>query len=350
MITLQDFLSQVCTNPVLAVTVLLTLGVILVNGWTDAPNAIATCISTRCMRASHAIIMAAVFNFLGVLIMTLINTKVALTIYNMVDFGGNTHEATVALCAALFAIVVWAVVAWLFGIPTSESHALIAGLSGAAIALHSSLGGINFAEWVKVLYGLALSTLLGFVMGYACTKAIELFCKHMDRGKTTRFFRGAQVAGGAGMAFMHGAQDGQKFMSVFLLGIFLTRGESVNEFAIPIWLMVLCSVVMGLGTSIGGYRIIKSVGMDMVKLQPYQGFAADTAGTLCLLLSSVTGIPVSTTHTKTTAIMGVGAAKRLSAVNWKIVREMVLTWVLTFPGCGLLGYVMAKLFMMLFKA
>ena len=137
-------------------------------------------------------------------------------------------------------------------------------------------------------------------------------------------------------------------MGVFLLGIFLVQGQNVNEFVIPIWLMVLCSVVMGLGTSIGGYRIIKSVGMDMVKLQPYQGFAADSAATLCLLLSSLTGIPVSTTHTKTTAIMGVGASKRISAVNWKIVGEMTLAWVLTFPGCGLLGYLMAKLFIMLF--
>ena len=344
-IPLTDFLSQVFSNPMLAVTVALTLGVIMVNGWTDAPNAIATCVSTRSMRAPNAIIMAAVFNFLGVLVMTLINSKVAMTIYNMVDFGGNTHEATVALCAALFAIVVWA---WAFGIPTSESHALIAGLSGAAIALHSSLDGINFSEWVKVLYGLALSTVLGFGTGFAATRLTERCCRNLNRRKTTAFFKKAQIAGGAGMAFMHGAQDGQKFMGVFLLGIFLVNGQTATEFSVPMWLMVLCSVVMALGTSIGGYRIIKSVGMDMVKLQPYQGFAADAGATLCLLLSSLTGIPVSTTHTKTTAIMGVGASRRLSAVNWKIVGEMALAWVLTFPGCGLLGFVMAKLFMWIF--
>lgn len=347
-IPLTDFLSQVFSNPMLAVTVALTLGVIMVNGWTDAPNAIATCVSTRSMRAPNAIIMAAVFNFLGVLVMTLINSKVAMTIYNMVDFGGNTHEATVALCAALFAIVVWATAAWAFGIPTSESHALIAGLSGAAIALHSSLDGINFSEWVKVLYGLALSTVLGFVTGFAATRLTERCCRNLNRRKTTAFFKKAQIAGGTGMAFMHGAQDGQKFMGVFLLGIFLVNGQTATEFSVPMWLMVLCSVVMALGTSIGGYRIIKSVGMDMVKLQPYQGFAADAGATLCLLLSSLTGIPVSTTHTKTTAIMGVGASRRISAVNWKIVGEMALAWVLTFPGCGLLGFVMAKLFMWIF--
>ena len=269
-ISFSDFIAQMLSSPMLAITVVLTLGVILVNGWTDAPNAIATCVSTRCMRAQEAIIMAAIFNFLGVLVMTMINSRVAMTIYNMVDFGGNTHEATVALCAALFAIVVWATAAWAFGIPTSESHALIAGLSGAAIGLHGSLGGINFAEWVKVLYGLVLSTCLGFGSGFLLTRVVEGICSRMDRARTRGFFQGAQIVGGAGMAFMHGAQDGQKFMGVFLLGIFLVQGQNVSEFAIPVWLMILCSVVMGLGTSIGGYRIIKSVGMDMVKLLPYR--------------------------------------------------------------------------------
>ena len=348
-ISLPEFLQQMVSNPAFAITVLLTLGVILVNGWTDAPNAIATCVSTRSISARGAILMAAVFNFLGVLVMTLVNATVAETIYKMVDFGGDTHQALIALCAALFAIVTWATAAWKFGIPTSESHALIAGISGAAMALHNGLSGINGAEWIKVIYGLGLSTVLGFGMGWITVKLTEMICRRMDRRKTQGFFQGAQIAGGAAMAFMHGAQDGQKFMGVFLLGCFLAQGQgNVTNFQIPIWLMVLCSLVMALGTSIGGYRIIKAVGMDMVKLEKYQGFSADLAGAGCLLVSSLTGIPVSTTHTKTTAIMGVGAAKRLSSVNWGVVKEMVWTWVLTFPGCGLIGFLMAKLFMWIF--
>ena len=348
-ISLGEFVSSLIQNPALAITVLLTLGVIMVNGWTDAPNAIATCVSTRSMRPRAAIFMAAVFNFLGVLVMTMLNATVAETIYNMVDFGGDTHQALVALCAALFAIVTWATAAWWFGIPTSESHALIAGISGAAIALHGGFEGINGNEWIKVLYGLVLSTLLGFAMGFATVRLTEFFCRNLNRNKTTPFFRYAQIGGGAAMAFMHGAQDGQKFMGVFMLGIFLAQGQGeVTTFQIPIWLMILCSAVMALGTSIGGYRIIKAVGMDMVKLEKYQGFSADLAGAGCLLISSLTGIPVSTTHTKTTAIMGVGAAKRLSSVNWGVVKERILTWVLTFPGCGLIGYLMAMLFMKLF--
>ena len=344
---LSEFFQLVTTSPMIAITVLLTLGVILVNGWTDAPNAIATCVSTRAMKPKVAILMAAIFNFLGVFVMTLLNAKVATTIYKMVDFGTDAKEATVALCAALVAIVVWATAAWKFGIPTSESHALIAGLTGAAIAMHNGLGGVSGNEWMKVLIGLVLSSVLGFGLGLGSAKLTELLFRRADRPKTTGFFRGAQICGGASMAFMHGAQDGQKFMGVFLLGIAMASGQTgVSEFSIPIWLMILCSVVMALGTSIGGYRIIKSVGMDMVKLQTHQGFAADLAAALCLLIASLTGIPVSTTHTKTTAIMGVGASRRLSAVNWGVVKEMVLTWVLTFPGCGLLGYLVVKLFML----
>ena len=348
-VSLSAFLQQLVTSPPLLITVLLTLGVILVNGWTDAPNAIATCVSTRSINPRHAIWMAAAFNFLGVLVMTALNATVAQTIYKMVDFGGDPHQALIALCAALFAIVTWATAAWAFGIPTSESHALIAGLSGAAIALHGGLSGINGGEWVKVLYGLVLSTLLGFALGWLCTKAIEFLFRRADRQKTLEPFRWAQIGGGAAMAFMHGAQDGQKFMGIFMLGIFLAGGQGdAQSFQIPLWMMILCSLVMALGTSIGGMRIIKAVGMDMVKLEKYQGFAADLAGAGCLLLSSLTGVPVSTTHTKTTAIMGVGAAKRLSSVNWGVVKEMLLTWVLTFPGCGLIGYLMAKLFIWIF--
>ncbi len=346
---ITEFISQMLQNPMLLVSTVLTLGVILVNGWTDAPNAIATCVSTRAIEVRKAIVMAAVFNFLGVCVMTAINASVAMTIYNMVDFGGDARLSLIALCAAMAAIVIWATAAWYFGIPTSESHALIAGISGAAVAIQNSFSGINGAEWVKVFYGIFLSTFLGFVLGFLMSKLTVLLFQNQNRMKSERFFSGAQVAGGAAMAFMHGAQDGQKFMAIFLLGAAFADGQTeTSTFTVPIWLMVLCSVVMGLGTSIGGYRIIKSVGMDMVKLKPYQGFAADLSATLCLLLSSLTGIPVSTTHTKTTAIMGVGAARRLKNVNWSVVKELILTWVCTFPGCGLLGFVMAKLFLMLF--
>ena len=345
-VSLSYFLQGMAESPVLLITVLLTLGVIFVNGWTDAPNAIATCITTRCLGARQAILLSAVFNFLGVLIMTHINSAVASTISNMVDFGSNTQEAIIALCAALFSIVVYSVGASFFGIPTSESHSLIAGLTGAAIAIHGSLAGVNGAEWVKVIYGLVLSLALGFASGWVLCKLVTLVCYRMNRRKTDRFFQGAQIFGAAAMSFMHGAQDGQKFIGVLFLGMAFHNGQtSVVGMAIPVWLMLLCSCVMGVGTSVGGEKIIKSVGMDMVKLEKYQGFSADLSAAFCLLLSSVFGIPVSTTHTKTSAIMGVGAVKRLSAINFGVVKDMMLTWVFTFPGCGLISFVMAKIFM-----
>lgn len=348
-VSLSFFIEQITGNPVLAITVFLTLCVIFVNGWTDAPNAIATCVSTRSMDVRAAIVMSAVFNFLGVLVMTMVNSTVAMTITNMVNFQGQNENALIALCAALFAIVIWAVAAWYFGIPTSESHALIAGLSGAAIALQDGLSGINGAEWLKVIYGLVLSTILGFGAGFLCCKLIILLFSRIDRRKTEGIFRYGQIFGGAAMSFMHGAQDGQKFMGVLLLGVVLVNNaDTTAGIALPVWMMLLCSVVMGLGTSVGGKKIIKSVGMDMVRLEKYQGFSADIASAGVLLLSSLLGIPVSTTHTKTTCIMGVGAVKRLSAINFSVVKEMVMTWILTFPGCGLIGFVMAKLFMIIF--
>ena len=281
--------------------------------------------------------------------MTLISSGVAQTIFNLVDFGGDSYIAVVALCAAMISVVIWSSVAWYLGLPTSESHALIAGLSGAGIGLSNSFKVLNWAEWLKVLYGIVFSILFGLILGYIIVHIIMRLFKNVERRKTTSIFTKAQIVGSAGMAFMHGAQDGQKFMGVFMLGAFLAQGQHVSSnFVIPIWMMILCSAAMAFGTSVGGYRIIKSVGINMVKLEKYQGFAADLAGVISLLITTLLGIPVSTTHSKTTAIMGVGAAKGLNKVNWNIVKNMASSWILVFPGCGLLGYVMANIFIRIF--
>lgn len=348
-ISFMDYMQYLVHEPVLMVITILMLGVMLVNGWTDAPNAIATCVSTRSIKPKTAILMAVICNFAGVLLMTSFNATVAETIFKMVDFGNDANEALIALCAALVAIIVWSLAAWKFGIPTSESHALIAGLSGSAIALHNGLSGIHGSEWMKVLYGLILCLILGFGFGWLFVKGVERICRHKDRRKMKSFFHYSSVFSGAAMAFMHGAQDGQKFMGVFLLGVFMAHGAGHEVgLHIPIWMMILCSLAIGIGTSIGGYKIIKAVGMDMVRLEKYQGFSADSAASLCLLGFSLTGIPVSTTQTKLTSVMGVGAAKRLSSVDWSFVKNMILTWILTFPGAGLIGFIITKVFIALF--
>ena len=347
--SILEFWNQMTANPLLFMAVVLTMGVILVNGWTDAPNAIATCVVTRCMAPKTAILMAAIFNFFGVFFMTLLNATVAETITKMVDFGADADLAIIALSASLFAIVLWATISWIFGIPTSESHALIAGLTGSAIALHNSLEGVNKTEWIKVIYGIGISVGLGFGLGWIVCKTVTIIFRNTDRRKSEPFFSGAQIVGAASMAFMHGAQDGQKFMGVVLLCVYMSKGQAMPvDIHIPIWLMMICSMVMALGTAMGGKKIIKSVGMDMVKLEKYQGFSADIAAAASLFICSIFSLPVSTTHAKTTSIMGVGAVKRVTAINFSVVEEMVLTWVLTFPGCGLVGYLMTKLFMFLF--
>lgn len=333
------------------VSLLLVLAVVFVNGWTDAPNAIGSAVATKVFRPRTAIIVAVIFNFLGVLIMTAISSQVADTISKMVDFGHSSNsDALIVLAASLFAIVLWAVAAWYFGIPTSESHALIAGLTGSALAL-GGLSSIDMNQWFKVLIGLFLSSVIGFGSGFGISKLIEAAFKRVHRQKSEPFFVKGQAGAAAGMAFLHGAQDGQKFMSVFMLALFLNNMADKSPdgtFVIPLWVMILCSLTMGVGTAVGGWRIIKTVGLDMVKMKTYQGFASDLAAGACLLFASLTGLPVSTTHTKTTAIMGVGSARRLSAVNWSIAMDMVWAWVLTFPGCGLIGYLMAKLFLFIF--
>ena len=345
----SSFIINLTQSFPLCIITLLLLSVILVNGWTDAPNAIATCVSTRSIKPKKAIYMAAVFNFLGVLVMTMLSSTVAESLHSIANFGNNATSALIALCAGLVAIVLWAILAWYFGIPTSESHALIAGVSGAAIAIQKGMSGINLHEWEKVILGLALSVIIGFIAGFVITKLIEGICKNIDRRRTIPFFKKLQVFSGASMAFMHGAQDGQKFIGIFLLAIELSSGiTNTGSAQIPFWLMVLCSFIMTLGTSIGGYKIIKTVGMKMVKMEPYQGAAADIASSSSLLLCTCLGIPVSTTQVKTTAIMGVGVSRRLSSVNLKIVKNMFLAWIITFPACGLLGYVTSLLFLKLF--
>ena len=243
-----------------------------------------------------------------------------------------------------FVVIGFGVVPFAFSSDRPLRKLLVIALMNAMIVVAEA---VSIAAWYAVV-GLDITdydVVRSHMGAFVCTHILHLLV-------LTALFSGFHAA--LGRFDRTGAVDMRGFVwfpviQAVLLGAALANGQAdASTFTVPLWLMVLCSLVMGLGTSIGGYRIIKSVGMDMVKLKPYQGFAADFAATLCLLLSSLTGIPVSTTHTKTTSIMGVGAARRMSNVNWSIVKDLVLTWVCTFPGCGLLGYIMAKLFLLWF--
>ena len=253
MISFSQFLVMVSQNPFLAIVIALVLGTIFVNGATDAANAIAEPVGTRSIGVNAAIAMSVVCNFVGLVAMTFVSTAVADTVSGMVDFGGDTHAALIALAAATVGIVAWGVGAWIFGIPTSESHALIAGLTGGAMAVSGGLGGVNVGEWMKVIYGLVLSTVLGYAAGWGIAKVIPVLCKNANRRRANDFFGRMQVVGAAGVALMHGAQDGQKFMSTAMLAVALSQGLGAADMGgFPLWIEVMCAGCMAFGTAMGG--------------------------------------------------------------------------------------------------
>jgi PiT family inorganic phosphate transporter len=345
-LSLGVFLGQLSVHPALIIILVLVLGVTIVSGATDAPNAIATAVSTRCLSPGVALGLAAVFNFLGLVGMTYISTAVAHTMFNMVDFSGDTHLALMALIAAMIGSIGWGFFCWWKGIPASKSHSLIAGMTGGAIAVNG-LGGVVIGEWMKVIYGMVFSLVAGFLLGWLMVKIVEFLFHRVARYRANRICTVVQDICACALSFLHGAQDGQKFMSVALLGIALSFGmETSGDTSFPLWLMIMCSLAISLGTLIGGKRIIKSVAMDMVKLEKYQGVASSLTTVITLLVSSLTGMPVSTSHCSTAAIMGVGASRNPRKVKWDVAWGMVKAWILTFPCCGFIGWVLAKLFML----
>ncbi|MGI5893384.1 MAG: inorganic phosphate transporter [Candidatus Merdivicinus sp.] len=337
----NEFMDLLCSSPGLIVASVMIVILMFVNGWTDAPNAVACCISTRALPPRKAVRLAVVMNFFGVLAISVVSSTIAKSMIQLVDFG--TGDALITLKAGMAAAVIWSMGSWVIRMPTSKSHALMAGMTGAGIALQNSWSGINAQEWGKVFYGVLISAVVGLGGGWILSKGIEWAAGGLDRRKAAPFLKGGQIAASAAVAFLHGAQDGQKYMGIMMLAIFLSQGkEPVSDISIPIWLMILASVAMALGTSMGGYRIIRTLGFDLVKMEVYHGFAADVAAAVSLFISTAAGYPVSTTHTKTTAIIGVGVSQGLRAVNWRMVREILWIWILTVPCCGVLGYFLAK--------
>ncbi|OGG53433.1 MAG: phosphate transporter [Candidatus Handelsmanbacteria bacterium RIFCSPLOWO2_12_FULL_64_10] len=316
----------------LLVVLALVLMAEFVNGWTDAPNAIATVVSTRVLAPGTAVVMATLLNILG----TMSGTAVAATIGKGIVQPEAINFMTVG--AAMVGLIFWSTLAWRYGLPTSESHALIAGLTGAGLGT-AGPGVLLWAGWKKVLIGLVFSTFLGFGGGWLIIVAIFWLFRRTSPGRVRRLFGTLQVLSAAFMAFSHGSNDGQKFIGVFTLALML--GGVLSEFRVSWEIILLCSVIMGIGTSVGGWRIIRTMGMRMVKLEPHQGFAAEAGAAMSIEIASRLGVPVSTTHTISTAIMGVGASRKLSAVRWGVVREVVAAWVLTFPVCGIIAYLIA---------
>ena len=324
----------------LIIVLLLVLAAEFVNGWTDSPNAIATVVSTRVLSPTKAVAMAAILNMVGALVT---GTAVAVTIGKGIVMPEVIDLSVVA--AAMLTIVLWSTIAWRFGIPTSESHELVAGLAGAGLAA-AGPSVLLWAGWQKVLIGLVFSTFVGFLLSMTVMTGLYWALRRTRLSTIRGMFSKLQIVSAAFMAFSHGSNDGQKFMGVFTLALLM--GGVLTQFTVPVWVMLLLGTTMGLGTAFGGWRIIRTMGFGITKLEPVNGFAAESSAALAILLASRFGIPLSTTHTIGTSIMGVGATKRLSAVRWGMAREIIITWIITFPACAALGYLFTLLLKLIF--
>ena len=302
---------------------LLVLAVIFVNGWTDAPNAIATAVGSGALSFRRGVLMAAVCNFAGAALACLCFPAVADTMGELAAFS-DPDAAVVTLNAALLSIVLWSVAAWRFGLPTSESHALVAGLSGGAVALGAGAAQLSAGAWLRVLAGLALSLPVGVAAGRLFRQALA--------GRVRRPAAWQKCAA-ALTALLHGVQDGQKFLALLLLTDGLDGGLSVSRLT----LTLLTAGVMALGTALGGKPIVEKVGSELASLSPADGLAADLGAGTVLLACSLMGLPVSTTHAKVAAICGAG-----QGANRGVMGQMAGAWILTFPACGAMAFLLTK--------
>lgn len=303
------------------------------NGYNDAANAIATVVSTRVLTPSQAVILAVVMNVIG----ALLSTEVAKTIgKGVVDPKAVTE---IVIIAALFAGFAWNTSMTLLGLPVSASHALIGGLIGASVS-YGGMKILNISGLTKIFSSLLISPVMGIVFGFLLMHLLLKCFGTFPLGSINKYFGRLQLLSSGFMAFSHGSNDAQKVMGIITLS--LVSSGFLHSMEVPTWVILTCALAMGLGTALGGWKVIKTMGVSMVKLEPVHGFAAETSATAVIMGATQFGFPVSTTHVIASAIMGVGATKRLSAVRWGIGKKIVSAWVFTLPACALLAWLICK--------
>ena len=312
-------------------TILLILGFEFVNGFHDSANAIATIVATKVLSPVKAVAWAAFFNFIGIFI----SVEVALTIGKGIIDIDLVWEYGISLvfCAVLGAVI-WDLITWWFGIPTSSSHALIGGLIGAGGAV-AFVDAVVWSGTMKTIAFIVISPVTGFAVAFLFIVLVMQIARRMAKSVVNKWFRHLQLASSAFFAVTHGANDAQKGMGIIALTLLIAGGATqTNEFPIDSWVKLACGIAIALGTFFGGWRIVKTMASRITKLEPYQGFCAETGGALVLLFTAIFGIPVSTTHTISGSIMGVGATRRLSAVRWGLGRRIIMAWVVTIPAAA----------------
>ena len=323
----------------LALIATLVLAVIFdyINGFHDTANAIATSVSTRALKPEYAIVLSATANFVGALAGTAVATTIASGLVNPIPTttASGVDPNVLVVNAALIGAIIWNLITWRLGIPSSSSHALIGGLLGASIAA----GGLAAVQWggvgSKVIFPLVTSPLIGFAGAYAFMVAIYWVFRHARPQRLNGRFRRAQVLSASYMAFSHGSNDAQKTMGIMTLALFSAGVIDTKEVPLPV--ILVAATAISLGTAVGGWRIIKTMGQKVVKLDPVHGFAAETTAATVILGASHFGMPVSTTQVITSAIVGVGSVDRVKAVHWGVVGDILVAWILTLPAAGLLA-------------
>ena len=311
-------------HEILILIIILAVFFDIANGWHDCANAIATVVSTKVLSPMMAVVLAASMNILG----AFLSTAVAKTIgTGIVDPKAVTD---VVIISALVSAILWNLVTILMGLPVSSSHALFGGLAGAAMA-HGGAGILNTGGTIKILTSLLISPIFGIMFGYLFMKLILRLFGQLSPGVISKYFGRLQILSSSFMAFGHGSNDAQKAMGIITMA--LVSGGVIKSMDVPTWVILICALAMGFGTLFGGWKIIKTLGVKMLKLEPIHGFAAETSSAAIIIASSHFGLPVSTTHVVSSAILGVGATKRLSAVRWGIAGKIVMAWVLTLPAC-----------------
>jgi len=319
---------------ILVLIIILAVLFDIANGWHDCANAIATVVSTKVLSPMAAVSLAAFMNILG----AFLTTAVAKTIgKGIVDPAAVTDTVIIA---ALLSAILWNLITILMGLPVSSSHALVGGLIGAAAA-HGGLSILNSDGIIKIFLSLLVSPIIGFFIGFLFMKLILRLFGGLAPGIISKHFGRLQILSSSFMAFGHGSNDAQKAMGIITMAL-LAAGK-IKTLEVPVWVILTCALAMGFGTIFGGWKIIKTLGVKMLKLEPIHGFAAETSSAAIILVSSHWGLPVSTTHVVSTAILGVGATKRLSAVRWGIAGKIVMAWVLTLPFCIVIAWGIVRL-------
>ena len=322
------------------IIVVLALSFDFINGFHDTANAIATAVSTKALKPRHAILMAAIMNFVGAMTFT----GVAKTITKDIVDPFTLDNGSVVIMAALISAIAWNLVTWYYGIPSSSSHAIIGSIAGAAIAA-AGFGAIHFEGFMKIIFALLFSPVIAFVVGYTVYSIFKVIFKNNNLTKTNKRFRYLQIGTAALQAYSHGTNDAQKAMGIITLA--LIANGFVTSTDIPLWVQVSCATAMGLGTSVGGWRIIKTVGGNIMKIRPINGVAADVSSAAIIFGATFIHLPVSTTHVISSAIMGVGASHRVKGVKWTTAQRMIITWIITMPIAATLAgviYLILNLF------